>query len=269
MRRLVHLSDLHFGRERPELLDPLIEQINDLAPDLVAISGDLTQRARHSQFRRARELIDRLESEVLVVPGNHDTPLDNVFERVMTPFRRYKKWISRDLEPQVKDGEWTVVGINTVNPLGWQSGWFDRHDIATVRKAFEATEPGSFRIIVVHHPMEHLPGEQKKLMRGAGKAIGELADLQTDVVLSGHLHSWRADLFASRVDHPSLLQVHAGTGLSHRLRGEENDYNLLTFDQDRVSVERFACEDPENCYSMVVRVDFQRDEDGWIPVDPP
>ncbi|WP_223427880.1 metallophosphoesterase family protein [Tateyamaria pelophila] len=79
MKRLLHVSDLHFGRDRPELLSPLIDKINTLAPDLVAISGDLTQRARAAQFARARELIDRIESLVLVVPGNHDTPLDNLF----------------------------------------------------------------------------------------------------------------------------------------------------------------------------------------------
>ncbi|WP_413220367.1 metallophosphoesterase [Tritonibacter mobilis] len=97
MKRLLHLSDLHFGRDRPELLDPLIEQINGLAPDLVAISGDLTQRARDWQFMRAREMIDRIKAPCLVVPGNHDTPLDNLFERVLMPWRRYRKWIACDL----------------------------------------------------------------------------------------------------------------------------------------------------------------------------
>ena len=74
MRRIAHLSDLHFGRDRPELLDPLVEAVNDLSPDLAAISGDLTQRARPAQFRAARDFIDRLEAPVLAVPGNHDVP---------------------------------------------------------------------------------------------------------------------------------------------------------------------------------------------------
>ena len=141
MKRLLHLSDLHFGRDRPELLDPLIAQINGLAPDLVAISGDLTQRARDWQFMRAREMIDRIDAPCLIVPGNHDTPLDNLAERVLMPWRRYRKWIAADLEPQTHDPGWSVVGINSVNPLGWQRGRFSPRDIRRVEEGFARRRP--------------------------------------------------------------------------------------------------------------------------------
>src|SRR5579875_2925577 len=99
MRRIVHLSDLHFGRTRPDLLGPLLESIHAAAPDLVAVSGDLTQRARAGQFAAARRFLAALPRPVLVVPGNHDVPLDAAWARLLWPWRRYRHWIGRDLEP--------------------------------------------------------------------------------------------------------------------------------------------------------------------------
>lgn len=239
MTRLVHLSDLHFGRARPELLDPLVEAVNGLAPDLVAISGDFTQRARRWQFRMAREFIDRLEPPVLSVPGNHDVPLENLPLRLIAPFLGYRRWISTTLEPVfVKDGT-TVVGLNTVNPYVWQSGKVGRKMVEHACDAFEGREH-TVRVIVAHHPFEHGPEDEKKPMRGAADAIDELARCGADIVLTGHLHTWRAEPFAERSGRRGAVQVHAGTGLSTRLRGEENDFNLLTVTGRRLLVERYA-----------------------------
>ncbi|KKL56821.1 hypothetical protein LCGC14_2241560, partial [marine sediment metagenome] len=82
MRRILHLSDLHFGRIRTDLVDPLLSSIHQLRPDLVVLSGDLTQRARRRQFADARAFLDRIEAPTLTVPGNHDVPLDNLFVRL-------------------------------------------------------------------------------------------------------------------------------------------------------------------------------------------
>ncbi len=264
MKRLLHLSDLHFGRDRPELLDPLIEQVNGLAPDLVAISGDLTQRARDWQFMRAREMIDRIKAPCLVVPGNHDTPLDNLFERVLMPWRRYRKWISCDLEPQIHDTDWSVVGVNSVNPLGWQRGRFSLGDIRRVQTCFAQTPEDAYRIVVAHHPLEHQPGETKRLTRGAQHARAELSRIGTDIILSGHLHSWYADTFAMVPDQtPAVLQIHVGTSLSDRLRGEENDFNLLTLKRSAVRVDRYACRSDRSGYDLSRTVYFSRTDMGW------
>lgn len=264
--RILHLSDLHFGRDRPELLVPLRRSINDLAPDMVAISGDLTQRARSEQFREAKAFIDSLEPPVLAVPGNHDTPLYNLVERALMPWRKYRKWIARDLEPQIHTARASVVGVNSVNPLSWQRGWFDSEDIDRVRRGFAETPPDALRIVVVHHPLEHLPGEPKKLMRGASEAIRALGACGVDIVLSGHLHSWRAEPFAETHDHPAVLQVHAGTGLSNRVRGEPNDFNLLNLDNGSVSVDRYAADAAVDGFALMQSAQFRREDAGWRPI---
>ncbi|WP_158969569.1 metallophosphoesterase family protein [Chachezhania sediminis] len=269
MKRLLHLSDLHFGRTRPELLDPLIEEVNGLDPDLVAVSGDLTQRARNWQFMRARELIDRIAAPCLIVPGNHDTPLDHLVERVFRPWRRYRKWIARDLEPQVHDADWSVIGVNSVDHLSWQRGHFGHHAIKLVEAGFADTPPDAFRIVVAHHPLDQRPEDDKALTRGARAARTALADLKTDVVLSGHLHSWRADIFRADADNDpgprSVLQLHAGTVLSDRLRGEPNDFNLLTLDGNKARIDRHTSRPDGSGYQLDRTVRFTRDADGWHP----
>ena len=85
MRTLVHLSDLHFGRVDEALLEPLIESVRAAKPDVVVVSGDLTQRARTGQFRDAAAFLARLPSPQIVVPGNHDVPLHNMLARFPDP----------------------------------------------------------------------------------------------------------------------------------------------------------------------------------------
>ena len=265
MSRLIHISDLHFGRTRHELLRPLIEQLNDLKADLIAVSGDLTQRARSSQFRAARAFLDRLEAPTLVVPGNHDVPLEDVFTRMLFPYRRYRKWIGNELEPSFVTGEIAVVGVNTVNHLAWQRGRISRHAVRRVCNAFDGEER-RVHVVVAHHPLEHRPTDTKALMHGAEDAIEAFAECGADIILTGHLHSWRAEPFAERVGRRGTLQIHAGTGLSTRLRGEENDFNLLTVTPDEVVVERYAAGHGEHGFSAIQKAVFRSGPDGWRPV---
>ena len=267
MRRIVHISDVHFGRDREELLDPLVAEVNAIAPDLIVVSGDLTQRARHQQFRRARAFLDRFDAPWLAVPGNHDTPLDNLAVRLLWPWARYRRWIARDLEPVHEDEAVVVVGVNTVNPLGWQRGRIARKAVRRVCSAFAPTRGRRVRIVVVHHPLEHAPGERKELMRGAEAALDALADCGADIVLSGHLHSWRAEPFAKREGRTAVLQVQAGTGLSSRLRGEQNDFNLLEVEARTVTIQRYAADEGEGGFHPAERRRFQLGTAGWAAHD--
>lgn len=263
MRRLVHISDLHFGRDRPELLQPLVQAVNRLAPDMVIISGDLTQRATDRQFAAAAAFIASLTSPVLCIPGNHDLPLYNLFLRLLLPWRRYRRWIAADLEPAFSDAEISVIGINTVNRFAWQQGWLRTRAIRKVCAAFAGAGPDCTRIVVVHHPLEHVVDEHKRLMRNAMRGLNALSGCGTDVVLSGHLHSWRADPFAFVEGRRSVLQVHAGTSLSNRLRGEVNDFNLLEVSSGQISVHRHTFSDASAAFAAVASSTFRAGPGGW------
>jgi 3',5'-cyclic AMP phosphodiesterase CpdA len=257
-RRILHLSDIHFGRARPELVEPLIRTINTLAPDLVVLSGDLTQRARNREFRAARTFIDRLDPPVLTVPGNHDTPLDNLALRLADPWRRWRRWIGPDLEPAHADDAMVVVGINTVNRWAVQSGYMGDGALRRIRAGL-ADAGGRMRIVVLHHPLEHAPGTRKRLTHGARRAVAALDACGADIVLTGHLHTWRATVYGQG----GAVQVQAGTGLSNRLRGEENDFNLLTLSPGRIHIERHACGAGEIAFSPDRTATFTRGADGW------
>lgn len=243
MTRILHISDLHFGKDRPELVAPLTRAVNRLAPDLVAISGDLTQRARPEQFAAARAFIDGLKPRWLAVPGNHDVPLHNPAMRLFRPFRNYRRAIGRDLEPGYADATVRVQGVNTVDPLAWQRGRFTRAMTARLCQTFGDAADDRVRVLVMHHPLEHLPGQKKRLMLGADRALHALSDCGIHLILSGHLHLWRAEYFTLRTDASAPIQVHAGTGLSVRNRGESNDFNLLDISRSRIDVTRHEARD--------------------------
>src|SRR5215217_5454714 len=121
-RRVVHLSDLHFGREDRRVVAALVAEIARLSPDLVAVSGDLTQRARRRQFERARAFLDALPFPRLVVPGNHDVPLFNLVARLLNPLGGYRRFITADLQPVFIDPMLVVVGMDTTRPSTLKSG---------------------------------------------------------------------------------------------------------------------------------------------------
>lgn len=262
-RRLLHISDLHFGRDRPELRDPLIAQINEIGPDMVVVSGDFTQRARPSQYRAARAFLDRLEAPILAVPGNHDTPLDNLWVRLARPWTRYRAHISPELEPSYEDEVMSIVGINTVNHWSWQRGRIGRHTVRRACRAFRGQDTPRLNVAVLHHPLEHLPEVEKRLMRGARDALSSLADCDTDVVLSGHLHRWRAVPFQEA---GGVLLIQAGTGLSTRLRGEPNDMNLITGEHGAVTIERLVAHAPDTTFRPAETARFEKREGRWHEV---
>ena len=130
MRTLAHLSDLHFGRIGRGVLDALHRRLWQVKPDLVVVSGDLTQRARARQFRAARAFLDTLPTPQLVVPGNHDVPLYNVFARFLAPLAGYRRFVADEVDPSFVDDEIAVVGINTARSFTWKGGGVSEAQLA-------------------------------------------------------------------------------------------------------------------------------------------
>ncbi len=232
MTRIVHLSDLHFGATAPGLLEPLCARVAELAPDLAVVSGDLTQRARAGQYAEARAFLRRLGVPVLAVPGNHDMPLWNLPARLLAPFAGYRRAISAELEPVWQDDAVIVAGVNTANPFAWKQGRITAAQLDRLAALFAQAGPRA-RVVAMHHPLEHLPGEAQWLMQGAAEALRRLPGIGAQVVLSGHVHVSHAGPFTAA---PGLLFVQAGTGLSHRRRAEANAFNLLEFSPGAVRV---------------------------------
>ncbi len=268
MARLLHLSDLHFGRTRPELLRPLIETAWQVRPDATLISGDLTQRAREWQFDEAANLIAQLPPPVLAVPGNHDIPLDRPLSRFLRSFAAYKADISRDLEPMLDLPGVRVVCMNTAWKFAWEHGRVRSRSLARACHRLRDAPPGVLRVVVLHHPLVHPPAARKEPMPNGEPAAHALAEAGADLVLSGHLHTWGAAADTLREGRRTMLQVSAGTGLSTRLRGEENDFNLIeTLSPPPVHTLRVTryLAGPGDRFAPGASADFIEEAAGWRP----
>ena len=261
MTRVAHISDLHFGRTDLELLDPLIEAVNGAKPDLVAVTGDFTQRARRSQYEQSRAFLDRLDAPWLAVPGNHDVSLDNLFLRFFRPYGRYREHITREMFPVHHADGLVAVGLNTVDRFRWQRGKVRWRQMRQACKIFSETEPDTICMVLAHHPFEQDEDVKKSLMRDADKAIERFSECGAHLVLSGHLHRWRAEPFLSRKNGKKVLQIHVGTGLSTRLRGQENDFAILDLEGSEARVTRMVARD-RRFDSAGTRL-FRFGETGW------
>ena len=266
MRKVVHISDPHFGTIRPELVEPLIETINGLTPDLVILSGDLTQRATDQEYENALAVTKRFNAPVLTVPGNHDTPLYNLWTRFLHPWRRYRKWVGEEMSPMFRDDKMFVVGVNTVNRFAWRSGKISPRVLEQMCKNLDDGPDDLMKIVVVHHPLAQEPKDGRIRTRGGKEAVKALCEHGADLVLSGHMHMWRVRRFQEREGLYSALQIQAGTCLSNRLRGEPNDFALLSFDTSRaVQIERYIADKEARAFTPVLAESYSNGPLGWVP----
>jgi 3',5'-cyclic AMP phosphodiesterase CpdA len=267
MATIAHLSDIHFGRVDSRIIEPLVQTIEALSPDLVGVSGDLTQRARRSQFREARQFLDKLRFPVLVVPGNHDVPLFNLAARFIDPYGGYRRYIQENLEPVYESDELIAVGLNSARPFPFHGGGrLNQRQVARAAAKLKSAPPGAVKIVVTHHPFdlpethgdEHLIGRSDMAMR-------QLSDAGADVFLAGHLHVSHVGHTAARyrIAGQSALVVQAGT-ISARGRGELNTINVLRLTRAEILVERHTWDQSGHVFQGSWSKRFHRTPEGWF-----
>jgi 3',5'-cyclic AMP phosphodiesterase CpdA len=266
MRTIIHLSDLHFGRIDPTILSPLIQTIHDLQPNLVVVSGDLTQRARSHQFRAARAFLDALPQPQIVVPGNHDIPMHNIFSRFFNPLDKYRRYIQADLQPFYTDQELAVLGLNTARSLTIKGGRINEAQVNLIRERLCAQGKEITKIIVTHHPFDLPAGYRESDLVGRARiAMETLAACGADLFLAGHMHITHTGHTAKRYpigDHSALV-VQAGTATSTRLRGEVNSFNCIRVAHPEVMVERLIWDATLNHFRSATTERFQQQQNTW------
>jgi 3',5'-cyclic AMP phosphodiesterase CpdA len=223
---IAHVSDLHFGAHVEARAESLLVDVWERKPDLVVVSGDLTQRARQAEFSDARRFLDRLPSPVLIVPGNHDLPLINLPKRMVRPHQSYEQLVAQDLEPVVALPNLIALGLDTMPRWRWKAGSVSRRQIERARHALRSGPPDAWRLLVTHHPV--LPAELSSL-KGRKPLVAAGAQSDVSVLLSGHTHIPTVDVVpmdATGSRHRSLA-VGAGTAISRRTRGWSNSYALI------------------------------------------
>jgi 3',5'-cyclic AMP phosphodiesterase CpdA len=270
MRTVAHLSDLHFGADVPAIVAGLLECVLELEPDVVAVSGDLTQRARRAQFRRARAFLDRLPGPHVIVPGNHDVPLYNVLARFGAPLGAFRHYISSEAYPCVRDDEMAVVGANTTRSFTIKDGGLRPRDVRRLSALLADAPPDAVRIVVCHHPFDTPVTRSGRwtLPASDAEAVNTLIDRGADVFLTGHLHLTYVGHTAVRyqIHGRAAIVVEAGTATSHRGRGEVNSFNVLRVDRGHIRVERHDWNAATARFAVASAEEFVRSDAGWVPL---
>lgn len=261
MKRILQISDLHFGRVNQALVDPLLGSIAELKPDLVAVSGDLTQRATEQQFRDAREFLRRIEFPKIIVPGNHDISLWNVYRRFFYPLDRFRRYIGRESGVDFADDGLYVHGVNTARSFSWKEGRISHEQVEQLRERFCTLDASVFKILVVHHPLAAREGDETHASAGRAElALAAMEECNADLILAGHLHrgySHNTSTFY-RPERRSILVVQSGTALSDRIRGERNSFNVIDVETDAVRITIHTWEPSQGVFISCPSVLYQK-----------
>jgi 3',5'-cyclic AMP phosphodiesterase CpdA len=249
------------------VIDKLRETVNAIKPDLLVVSGDLTQRARSNQFQEARAFLDSLPKPQIIVPGNHDVPLHNVFARFYSPLAKYKKFITDDLRPFYADDEIAVMGINTARSFTVKGGRINEDQAAAIRDRFCGLKDEMLKAVVTHHPFDVPEGfDDGDIVGRARMTMKTIADCGVDLFLAGHIHIGHTGDTAKRYDigagRPALI-VQAGTATSTRARGQTNSFNLIEFGHPNLTVKRLDWVPEKRSFEPAEIKAYIHSDQGW------
>lgn len=240
--RIVHISDLHFGAARPGLRDSLTARLKEAQPDIIIASGDFTQTGSTAEFIEARDFLDGLAMPVFSVAGNHDITRFKLLERLFHPYKRYRHYITRDLDPIFHGSEISIVGINTARRAlphwNWANGAISRRQLAHLETHFRPQD-SRYKVCVMHHPVHRVKAHPiETLVFGGRRGLDVLKSLKVDLVLTGHVHH----ASVTTMDHEGhrTIFLSASTALSTRLRDSDNGYNVITLTGRNVRIEIYS-----------------------------
>lgn len=233
--RIVHISDLHFGMHDPAIIEPFIEDLALLKPELIIISGDLTQRARTEQYQQLSVFLHRLTVPMLIVPGNHDIPLDNLFLRFSRPFKRFRTYVSSELEAHYENDEVNILGVNSATPYKVKDGLLSHKTLTRISNHFSANT-SQFNILFFHHNLKYFSGMHHPL-NNAKEFLDYLKESSIHMVCTGHLHYSNLKLFNKKNGSQCAL-LHAGSLCCQRTRDEQNSFYFIDIQQLQCSIKR-------------------------------
>jgi 3',5'-cyclic AMP phosphodiesterase CpdA len=271
---IAHVSDPHFGRIAHDgIVDALVSEINGRGAELVVVSGDLTQRARPSEFRSARRMLERFAAPVLVVPGNHDVyPWWRPFRRMSTPLKRYCAQVTDDLTPSVVRDEVAVLGINSAHGKTIKGGRIGPQERHAIRRFFR-DKGDRFKVLVLHH---HLTTIQSlgphDVARQAEATLEVAADAGVHLILCGHLHISHIEPLEIIPNERRIVIASAGTATSNRGRKSNrriNFYNWIDVEPSAFEIEERRYLPDRDRFTQDSVTVFQRLRPEETPADQP
>jgi len=254
---LLHISDPHFGTERPQVAAALTDLARQQRPSVVVLSGDITQRARRREFDAACAFVKGLALPLLAIPGNHDIPLFNPIARCFSPYANYARVFGKDLEPEHESPSLLVLCVNTTRAARHKDGEVSATQIERVATRLRAASPAQLRVVVTHQPVHVIRQKDiENLLHGHESAVRAWSAAGADLLLGGHIHlPYIRSLSGAFPDLPrELWVVQAGTALSQRVRGGiSNSINLIHHRADApelCTVDRWDYDDQKAAFQL-------------------
>lgn len=219
--KIAHISDLHFLSSHfvSEWGKRVIEFINSLEPEILVITGDITEEGYQEEYEEAVAYLDKLEvKNKVVVPGNHDARNEGykIFEEVfLTRFPKYE------------DTEVVIYGIDSSEP-DIDDGHIGRENYDNIRKNLSVKE--KVKILTMHHHLIPIPGtgRERHIPVDAGEVLNLCKELEINFVLSGHKHKpwvWKFE---------STYLITAGTATTRRLKAKGYpSFNILEIKENK------------------------------------
>ena len=262
--RLLHFTDVHFGVEHPEAVEAAVAYAHDVKPDLVVVSGDITQKGYSREFRAAAAWLKRLPKPQITCPGNHDVPYYDMLGRVAYTWARFDSFVG----PHWRHGM-TLPGLAVQSMssarglqlrLNWSKGVVDLSDVDTAVKRLQTAPADALRVFVIHHPLVEVTGGPMTGEVKRGKEAAErLCAGGVDLIMTGHIHA----PFAYRLPYGDGATVATGAStLSLRERGAPAGFNHLEIDGETIVVKALAWRgggfEPDRTWALPRRVRGQQ-----------
>lgn len=269
--KIAHLSDPHFGTLKENVPEALKGILRELEPDLILVSGDITQRARQEQFKAAQEFFESLEPvPILVIPGNHDISLENCLSRLFFPYRNIRHFLKKQLEERILLKGVEVLALNSTSRFRLVQGELQPSRLK--KKLAQSAPETKIKVVLFHHPLACPKRvDTKNILRGCDQVVKTLEEYRVDLILSGHIHDPHVSLSSEAYPHVTRASVIAvaGTCLSWRTRADApNSFNWIEVDPEgaygpRLCISRYDIQKDEH-FRSVFKEEFIRHEDcGW------
>lgn len=267
--RILHVSDLHFGPPFVhEVAEEVLKSAEEIQPNAIVVSGDLTQRAKRDQFIAAREFLNRFPKvPMLIIPGNHDVPLYRVHERLTNPLGLYREIIQEELNTVVRLEGAVIVGLDSTAPrTAISNGRIHPWQLEFCESAFSDVPDETAKIVVAHHHFAPAPDYLRdRGMPKAKRAIMQFVELDVDLILGGHLH--RAyigntlDFYPGAHRERGIIIAQSGTTTSRRGRGreqEKNTFNVIEFYPNTIEITHYLYFDEHHGFTPSSQHAFRR-----------
>ena len=227
MTVIAHISDLHVSKASfdEEIFMQAASEINNLKPDMIILTGDVTNNGLYKEYKQAAKYLEVFEAPLFAVPGNHDAR--------NLGYQTFEELIGERSWKLTMGGNFTVIAIDSSTPdenrghIGHPQHLWLEHQLD------ECVVNENFSVVALHHHVISIPqtGRERNVLSDAGDILKTLTTHDVDLVLSGHKHVpniWRIN---------NTVVVNAGSLSSDKLRGKNlNSYNVYNISEDEIEI---------------------------------